>query len=540
MHDRLAHAAEHAFIGSLQKLLGQTLRVRKVEHKGSGNTAFIVIPQLDIDTVIKAESEVNSLIAEGRKISVRTFASLEEARRQISNLRANEERIAGEVRVVEIENHDVAACAMDHASNLQECDFFLVTRLSKSGSEYEVDFVVGRQAKETAVALSARLLKVCGELGANINTVENTARKLRSENEGNTRKLRALGREKLSGIRPVTNGRITLLKGIFENLADDQLQVGLVSQHLGGAAAAGAEITVVCPFDRDFAGQSPAPIHRTGRVLSYGKGTTYWPMGEVLKQHFGIAEGDSAETIGARLADYPYLGLTLGIAGEEELHPLVARERLHDAWVAGRRGLGVHEDRERQAHGLALLLGSDADRQQLGHILARQLGQAHRVEHLGDRGLDLLDGLAEAAPLHLGAVAVLQAAHDVDRTLQGPDHLAHGDLGRTPREAVAPLGAVLAHDQPLLGQALKDLRQQLGRDRRVLGDPLGAHGPEVVVDGDIMNRHQPVIGALGEPEHVLPCASVMEPVYPTVFVGDSSGRSLPPGVPAVNGKDHHD
>ena len=224
MHDSLAHTAEHAFIGSLQKLLGQTLRVRKVEHKGSWNTAFIVIPQLDLDVVLKAESEVNSLIAEGRKVIVHIFPSLEEAKRQLPNLRANEDRIAGEVRVVEIENHDVAACAMDHADNLQICDFFLVTRVSKSGSEYEVDFTVGRQAKETGIALSAKLMRVCSELGANINTVENTARKLRAEYESNTRKLKTVGREKLSGIRPFTNGRITLLKGIFENLADDQLQ----------------------------------------------------------------------------------------------------------------------------------------------------------------------------------------------------------------------------------------------------------------------------------------------------------------------------
>ncbi|HXV46526.1 MAG TPA: hypothetical protein VD736_07635 [Nitrososphaera sp.] len=224
MHDKVAHTAEHAFIGSLQKLLGQTLKVRKVEHKGSSNTAFIVIPQLDLDSVVKAENEVNALIEQGRKISERTFPSLEKARRQIPKLRANEERIEGEVRVVEIENHDVAACARDHAGSLWECDFFLVTRLSKSGNEYEVDFVVGPQAKETAVALSAKLLKVCGELGANINTVENTARKLRAENESNIGKLRALGREKLAGIKPATNGRITLLKGIFENLPDDLLQ----------------------------------------------------------------------------------------------------------------------------------------------------------------------------------------------------------------------------------------------------------------------------------------------------------------------------
>jgi alanyl-tRNA synthetase len=198
-----------------------------VEHKGSGyNTAFILIPQLDLDTVIKAEAEVNSLIAKGRRVTTRIFSSLEEAKREIPDLRANEERItaASEVKVVEIENHDVAACAMEHASNLQECDFFLVTRLSKSGSEYEVDFVVGRKAKDTAVALSSKLLRVCNELRANINTVENTVQKLRFENEINARKLKALSREKLAGIQPVTIGGVTLLKGVFENLSDDQLQ----------------------------------------------------------------------------------------------------------------------------------------------------------------------------------------------------------------------------------------------------------------------------------------------------------------------------
>ena len=200
-----------------------------MEHKGSGyNTAFILIPKLDLDTVIKAEAEVNSLIAKGRRVTTRIFSSLEEAKREIPELRANEERITGaapsEVKVVEIENHDVAACAMEHASNLQECEFFLVTRLSKGGSEYEVDFVVGRQAKDTAVALSSKLLRVCHELRANINTVENTAQKLRSENEINARKLKALSREKLAGIQPVTSGTVTLLKGIFENLSDNQLQ----------------------------------------------------------------------------------------------------------------------------------------------------------------------------------------------------------------------------------------------------------------------------------------------------------------------------
>jgi alanyl-tRNA synthetase len=200
-----------------------------VEHKVSGhNTAFILISQLDLDAVIKAEVEVNSLIAKGRRVTTHIFSSLEEAKREIPDLRANEGRITAaapsEIKVVEIENHDVAACAMEHVSNLQECDFFLVTRLSKSGSEYEVDFVVGRQAKDTAVVLSSKLLRVCNELRANINTVENTAQKIRSENEINARKLKALSREKLTRIQPVTSGSLTLLKEILEDLSDEQIQ----------------------------------------------------------------------------------------------------------------------------------------------------------------------------------------------------------------------------------------------------------------------------------------------------------------------------
>jgi alanyl-tRNA synthetase len=200
------------------------LRVRKVEHKDSGNTAFIVLPDLDLDAVFRAETHVNRLIAEGRNVKARTFDSIESARKEIPNLRANEEKISGTVRVVEIEGHDAAACAMEHAANLRECDFFLVSRVSKSGDEYEVDFVVGQKAKDLAISLSARLLRVCREFGANINTVETTAKKLRMENEAAQAMLRALASEKLDSIKPEKVGHFTLWKGVFSNLDDDQLR----------------------------------------------------------------------------------------------------------------------------------------------------------------------------------------------------------------------------------------------------------------------------------------------------------------------------
>lgn len=223
MEASAAHTAEHAFIGALQKVLNQTLRVRKVEHKKNGNTAFIVIPQLDVESVVKAENIVNSLIAEGRAVTIKSYQSLEEAKRQVPTLRANEERISGEVRVVGIEGHDVAACAMDHVENLRECEFFLATRLSKSGNEYEVDFVVGKHAKDAAVALSAKMMRVCNELGANPNTVESTARKARVEGNANFKKLKVLSSEKLESVAPASNGKVSVIKGIFSGLADEAL-----------------------------------------------------------------------------------------------------------------------------------------------------------------------------------------------------------------------------------------------------------------------------------------------------------------------------
>ena len=35
-------------------------------------------------------------------------------------------------------------------------------------------------------------------------------------------------------------------------------------------------------------------MRRTGRCLSYGRGITYWPLAEVIKEHFGIARGRGA------------------------------------------------------------------------------------------------------------------------------------------------------------------------------------------------------------------------------------------------------
>jgi alanyl-tRNA synthetase len=229
MHNKIAHSAEHAFIGSLQHLIGKTLNVRKVEHRKADNTIFITIPNLNLESIIRAESEVNCLINMGRKIKTHYFESLTKAKEHLPSLRANEERILGSnpVRVIEIEGHDLAACVMEHVENLNECIFFLVTRISKSSNEYEINFVVGEQAKETAIALSLKLRKICEEMGANFNTVENTVKKLKADNEIYLFKLKNLTNEKLDSIVPYISdsNKITIIRGIFSGLLDEEIRI---------------------------------------------------------------------------------------------------------------------------------------------------------------------------------------------------------------------------------------------------------------------------------------------------------------------------
>jgi class 3 adenylate cyclase len=79
--------------------------------------------------------------------------------------------------------------------------------------------------------------------------------------------------------------------------------------------------------------RSPQPLLRTGRCLSYGEGITYWPLGEVLREHFGILESEAPASLATRFADREGLAFSLGLRPSGDLHPLIVRERIQGAWV---------------------------------------------------------------------------------------------------------------------------------------------------------------------------------------------------------------
>ena len=229
MHTELAHTAEHAFVGSLQKLIGVTLSVRKVEHREKDSIVFIDANYLDSQLIARAQSDVNLLIGNGRRVLTYTFSSLTDAKERFPLIRANESRLRKDesIRVVEIEGHDVAACRREHAKDMAQCGLFLVTNVSKVGKEYEINFVVEREARDTALKLSLKLAKISSELGANENTIESTIKKLKKENKMYLENLKFLTKEKLHTLVPnteITNtSHIYIINGIFSGLLDKEI-----------------------------------------------------------------------------------------------------------------------------------------------------------------------------------------------------------------------------------------------------------------------------------------------------------------------------
>lgn len=253
-----AHTAEHAFVGALQNLAGQTLSVVKVEHREINNTAFIkTVPKLDLGLIMQAQENVNQLIKTGRKVMSYTYSSLDEAKKQFPSLRANEERIIGPqpVTVIEIEEHDLAACARDHVTNLTECDFFLVTRVSNNSNITEIDFSVGLQAREVAIHTLQKLLNICNAIGANINSVENTVKKIKIQNEKLLRDLKNYSRKSLGSLQPyaIEENKISLYHGIFSDLIDSEIRAFADKKIANGKA-----VVIIANAHNDESNNNPA------------------------------------------------------------------------------------------------------------------------------------------------------------------------------------------------------------------------------------------------------------------------------------------
>jgi class 3 adenylate cyclase len=137
----------------------------------------------------------------------------------------------------------------------------------------------------------------------------------------------------IGGLRRAFVGRDTelgVLQAAYARVVD-QAQPRFVT--IMGDVGVG-KTTLVREFWEWLGSGSPEPLRRVGRCFSYGRGTTYMPLAEIVREHLGLLDSDSPETVRRRLGQREILGLTLGLEAPADLHPLAVRDRLREAWVS--------------------------------------------------------------------------------------------------------------------------------------------------------------------------------------------------------------
>jgi len=218
MSEAASHTAEHIFAGTLNKM-SPGMRVHKVEL-GAVNYVYLDLESLNWDMILEAERVVNKIIGEARQVKVHAFGSLEDAEREFPGLRSREERVSGEVRVIEIEGHDYAACTGTHVTNTAECAYFLVSGLSKSGGLAKVEFLVGEGAIVRSLGLCRGCFRAAEILGVSADKLENAAENMKLECLSLRGRLRDATGEALSRIAPEERSGFAIysacLKGVDE------------------------------------------------------------------------------------------------------------------------------------------------------------------------------------------------------------------------------------------------------------------------------------------------------------------------------------
>jgi len=170
------HTAEHIFYRSLMKELTDSelkdiwLTFDDEKREGSGTITIESCKPLNWRTLTKIEAKVNKIIHEIR--SVKTY--ILNVKELTEDIRVRESLLkkVNQVRIVEVEDFDKAACSGTHVRKTGEITFFKITSIERKGNNiYHIDFKVGEDALNFALTVSNQVLWKAQNLGYNPNEI---------------------------------------------------------------------------------------------------------------------------------------------------------------------------------------------------------------------------------------------------------------------------------------------------------------------------------------------------------------------------------
>ncbi|QLJ53468.1 MAG: alanyl-tRNA synthetase [Candidatus Fermentimicrarchaeum limneticum] len=216
-----AHTAQHMFFQCLSRFF-KDLYVIKDNIDVGRHALFIRSPEpLDFTRLMEAEKLANQVIQEGKRVIVR-WVKREEAGK--GDFRVKLDRIKGnEVRVIDIEGFDKSACSGVHVLNTREIGLLAVTRLTREGNEYTLEFEFGEKARDFLLQTKKIAMNTCSILQTHPELLEKTAEKLRAENLLMQEQLKELNEELLSRLEPTIQGSVKIYSKIFSGMDSKKL-----------------------------------------------------------------------------------------------------------------------------------------------------------------------------------------------------------------------------------------------------------------------------------------------------------------------------
>jgi len=170
------HTAEHIFYRSLIREMPNSalkdiwLTFDDKKSEGYGTIMVESSEPLDWKTLTKVEAEVNKIIHEDR--NVKTY--IMNVKDLTEDIRARDSLLkrVNEIRIVEVENFDKAACSGTHVRKTGEITFFKVSSIErKRNNTYRISFKVGEDALHFALTVSNQVLWKTQNLGYNPNEI---------------------------------------------------------------------------------------------------------------------------------------------------------------------------------------------------------------------------------------------------------------------------------------------------------------------------------------------------------------------------------
>ncbi|MFB6090700.1 MAG: alanyl-tRNA editing protein [Halobellus sp.] len=192
-----AHTASHLLYGAGRRLLddlgygGFDISAEKVR------VDFTTTTDIDDETLVELERLTNRAVWESRDVSWYELPTEEATSREdvAFNTKTEEGVMAGAdtVRIVEVEDWDVAACGGTHVSNTREIGSVTVLDRSNPGEGLtRVEFAVGPDGIDRRAKQHAALRETAAELETNVDGLAETAAALRDERDELEERVREL------------------------------------------------------------------------------------------------------------------------------------------------------------------------------------------------------------------------------------------------------------------------------------------------------------------------------------------------------------